>query len=89
MPHSVLSELGDIQRLRMLTASKGTAEDLVKLNRVLRAPIELGEGDLPTYTLGAHLDGVLSPGDRQVGAPRLPALPTLCEISIPSRLILG
>ena len=89
MPHSVLSELGDIQRLRMLTASKGTAEDLVKLNRVLRAPIELGEGDLPTYTLGAHLDGVLSPGDRQVGAPRLPALPTLCEISISrSRLIL-
>jgi glycosyltransferase involved in cell wall biosynthesis len=85
MPHSVLSELGDRQRLRMLTARVGTAEDLVELNRVLRAPVRYGEGDLPTYTLGAHLDQLLSPGDRQVGTPRLPAPPTLCEVSISRR----
>jgi poly(ribitol-phosphate) beta-N-acetylglucosaminyltransferase len=85
MPYSVLGELGDPQRLRMLTASVGTAEDLVELNRVLRAPLEHGEGDLPTYTLGARLDGLLSPGDRQVGAPRLPASPILCEVSISRR----
>jgi hypothetical protein len=85
MPHSVLSELEDQQRLRMLTASKGTAEDLVELNRVLRAPMKHGEGDLPTYTLGAHLDRVLSPGDRQVSVPRLPALPTLCELTVSRR----
>jgi glycosyltransferase involved in cell wall biosynthesis len=85
MPHSVLSELGDRQRLRMLTARVGTAEDLVELNRVLRAPVTYGEGDLPTYTLGAHLDQLLSPGDRQVGTPRLPAAPTLCEVSITRR----
>jgi hypothetical protein len=85
MPHSVLSELGDQQRLRMLTAGVGTASDLVELNRVLRAPVRYGEGDLPTYTLSAHLDQLLSPGDRQVGAPRLPAPPTLCEVSISRR----
>jgi poly(ribitol-phosphate) beta-N-acetylglucosaminyltransferase len=85
MPYSVLGELGDPQRLRMLTASVGTAEDLVELNRVLRAPLEHGEGDLPTYTLGAHLDRLLSPGDRQVGAPRLPASPILCEASLSRR----
>jgi glycosyltransferase involved in cell wall biosynthesis len=82
MPHSVLSELGDRQRLRMLTAKVGTAADLVELNRVLRAPVTYGDGDLPTYTLGAHLDQLLSPGDRQVGAPRLASPPTLCEVSI-------
>jgi glycosyltransferase involved in cell wall biosynthesis len=85
MPYSVLGELGDPQRLRMLTASVGTAEDLVELNRVLRAPLEPGEGDLPTYTLGARLDRLLSPGDRQVGAPRLPTPPILCEVSISRR----
>jgi glycosyltransferase involved in cell wall biosynthesis len=85
MPHSVLSELGDPQRLRMLTARVGTASDLVELNRVLRVPVRYGEGDLPTYTLGAHLDQLLSPGDRQVGTPRLPAPPTLCEVSVSRR----
>ena len=85
MPHSVLSELGDRQRLRMLTARVGTAEDLVALNRVLSGPLKHGEGDLPTYTLGAHLDQLLSPGDRQVGAPRMPTSPTLCEVSISRR----
>ena len=44
-----------------------------------------GEGDLPTYTLGAHLDQLLSPGDRQVGTPQLPAPPTICEVSISRR----
>jgi len=88
MPDSVLSELGDRQRLRMLTARVGTAEDLVELNRVLRSPVKYGEGDLPTYTLGAHLDRLLSPGDRQVGAPRLPAPPTLCEVSISRRRLI-
>jgi glycosyltransferase involved in cell wall biosynthesis len=88
MPHSVLSELGDRQRLRMLTARVGTAEDLVELNRVLRAPVKYGEGDLPTYTLGAHLDQLLSPGDRQVEAPRLPAPPTLCEVLISRRRLI-
>jgi Glycosyl transferase TarS linker domain len=85
MPHSVLSELGDRQRLRMITAKVGTAEDLVELNRVLGAPVKHGEGDLPTYTLSTHLDRLLSPADRQVGAPRLPTPPTLCEVSISRR----
>jgi poly(ribitol-phosphate) beta-N-acetylglucosaminyltransferase len=88
MPHSVLSELGDRQRLRMLTARVGTAEDLVALNRVLSGPLKHGEGDLPTYTLGAHLDQLLSPGDRQVGAPRMPTSPTLCEVSISRRRLI-
>jgi hypothetical protein len=85
LPHLVLGELGDPQRLRMLTARIGTAEDLVELNHLLRAPVKHGEEDLPTYTLGAHLDRLLSPGDRQVGAPRLTASPTLCEASISRR----
>ncbi|HEX3200039.1 MAG TPA: glycosyltransferase family 2 protein [Propionibacteriaceae bacterium] len=85
LPHSVLGELGDRQRLRMLTARVGTAEDLVALNRVLSGPLKHGEGDLPTYTLGAHLDRLLDPGDRQVGAPRMPTPPTLCEVSISRR----
>ena len=88
MPHSVLSELGDPQRLRMLTARVGTASDLVELNRVLRAPLRYGEGDLPTYTLSAHLDQLLSPGDRQVGAPRLSAPPTIREVSISRRRLI-
>jgi glycosyltransferase involved in cell wall biosynthesis len=88
MPHSVLSELGDPQRLRMLTARVGTASDLVELNRVLRAPLRYGEGDLPTYTLSAHLDQILGPGDRQVGAPRLSAPPTIREVSISRRRLI-
>ena len=50
LPPSVLAEVGDRQRLRMLTARIGSAEDLVKLNRVLRQPLTYGEGELPTYT---------------------------------------
>jgi hypothetical protein len=83
MPRSVLGELGDLQRLRMITAEIGTDEDLVELNRVLRKGVEHGEGgDLPTYTLGPHLDQLLSMEERQAGAPRLATLPTLCEVSI-------
>ncbi len=40
MPRSVLGELGDLQRLRMITAEIGTAEDLVELNRALRKGVE-------------------------------------------------
>jgi poly(ribitol-phosphate) beta-N-acetylglucosaminyltransferase len=82
LPHSVLGELEDPQRLRMLTAKAGDAEDLVELNTVLRSPVSYGEGELPTYTLGPRLDRLLSPEDRQVGAPRLPAEPILCHASI-------
>ena len=82
MPPSVLGELGDRQRLRMLTAGLGSPKDLVKLNRVLRQPLRYGEGELPTYTLGPDLDRLLSPEDRQVGAPRLASPPTLLEASL-------
>jgi hypothetical protein len=82
MPPSVLAELGDLQRLRMLTAKIGSPEDLVKLNRVLRQPLTYGEGELPTYTLGPHLDRLLSPEDRQVGVVRLASPPTLCDVSL-------
>ena len=82
LPYSVLGELGDLQRLRMLTAKIGTAENLVELNRALRKPVKYGEGDLPTYTLGPRLDQLLSVEERQVGAPRLPTSPTLCQVSI-------
>ena len=82
MPASVLAELGDRQRLRMLTAKVGSPQDLVKLNRMLRQPLPLGEGELPTYALGPQLDRLLSPEDRQVGAARLPMPPTLCEVSL-------
>jgi hypothetical protein len=85
MPRSVLGEVADPQRLRMITAQIGTAEDLVELNGVLRKPLSYGAGDLPTYTLGTRLDQLLSVEDRQAGAPRLPSSPTLCEVSISGR----
>jgi len=82
LPHSVLGELGDQQRLRVLTAKAGAAEDLVELNRVLRSGVEYGAGELPTYTLGPRLDRLLSAEDRQVGAPRLATDPILCHASV-------
>jgi len=82
LAHSVLGELADQQRLRLLTARTGEAEDLMELNRVLRSPVQYGEGELLTYTLGPQLDRLLSPEDRQVGAPRLPAEPILCHVSL-------
>ena len=89
LPYSVLGELGDQQRLRVLTARTGEAKDLVELNRVLRSPMQCGEGELPTYTLGPQLDRLLSAPDRQIGAPRLPAEPILCHVSLSrSRLTL-
>jgi glycosyltransferase involved in cell wall biosynthesis len=89
LPYSVLGELGDQQRLRVLTAQTGEAADLVELNRVLRAPLQYGEGELPTYTLGSQLDRLLSAEDRQIRAPRLPAEPILCHVSLShSRLTL-
>jgi glycosyltransferase involved in cell wall biosynthesis len=88
LPCALLGELDDRQRLRMLTAKTGDAKDLVELNRVLRSP-EYGEGELPTYALGPQLDQLLSPEDRQVGAPRLPAELILCNASLSrSRLTL-
>ena len=81
LPHSVLGELGDQQRLRMLTARKGAAEDLVELNRALRRPAEHGDGELPTYRLGTKLDQLLGAEERQVGAPRLATEPILCHAS--------
>ena len=89
LPYSVLGELGDQQRLRVLTAQTGEAEHLVELNRVLRSPMQCGEGELPTYTLGPQLDRLLSAADRQIGAPRLSAEPILCHVSLSrSRLTL-
>jgi poly(ribitol-phosphate) beta-N-acetylglucosaminyltransferase len=85
MPHSVLGDLEDPQRLRMITAKIGKAEDLVELNLVLRKPLSHGGGDLPTYQLGPRLDQLLSVEDRQVGAPQLPSSPTLCAVSISRR----
>jgi glycosyltransferase involved in cell wall biosynthesis len=82
LPYSVLGELGDQRRLRVLTAQTGEAEDLVELNRVLRAPVQYGEGELPTYALSPQLDRLLSAEDRQIGAPRLPAEPILCHVSL-------
>jgi hypothetical protein len=82
LPHSVLCELGDRQRLRMLTAKAGQAEDLVELNNVLRSPVTSDDGELPTYALGAKLDQLLSAADRQVGVPRLTSEPILCEASL-------
>lgn len=81
LPHSVLGELEDRRRLRLLTAKIGAPEDLVELNRVLSATVKYGDGELPTYTLGPHLDRLLSAEDRQVGAPRLAATPILCEVA--------
>ena len=52
LPYSVLGELGDQQRLRVLTAQTGEAEHLVELNRVLRSPMQCGEGELrPTRSV--------------------------------------
>jgi Glycosyl transferase family 2 len=82
LPHSVLGELGDRQRLRVLTAKAGGADDLVELNKVLRLPMEFGEGELPTYALGPRLDRLLSAADRQVGAPRLVTEPILCHAAV-------
>jgi len=81
LPHSVLGELDDRQRLRVLTARTGETKDLVELNRALRSP-GYGEGELPTYALGPRLDQLLSPEDRQAGAPRLPAELILCNASL-------
>ena len=89
LPHSALGELGDRQRLRMLTAKAGKAEDLVELNKVLRSPVRYADGELPTYTLSPKLDRLLSAEDRQVGAPRLAMEPILCyAMSSRSRLTL-
>jgi hypothetical protein len=89
LPYSVLGELGDRQRLRMLTAKVGGAADLVELNKVLRAPLKYGDGELPTYTLSPELDRLLSREDRQVGAPRLGTEPILCQATMSrSRLTL-
>jgi hypothetical protein len=89
LPYSVLGELGDQQRLRVITAQTGEAQDLVELNRVLRSPFQYGDGELPTYTLGHQLDRLLSPEARQVGSPRLAADPVLCHVSVSrSRLTL-
>jgi hypothetical protein len=82
LSHSVLGELGDQQRLRVLTARTGAAEDLVELNRVLRRPAEYGDGELPAYRLGPTLDQLLSAEERQVGAPRLATEPILCRASM-------
>jgi glycosyltransferase involved in cell wall biosynthesis len=89
LPRYVLGELGDRQRLRMVTAKAGQTADLVELNRVLRAPLRYGEGELPTYTLSPKLDRLLSAEDRQVGAPRLATEPILCQATMSrSRLTL-
>jgi hypothetical protein len=89
LPQAVLGQLGDRQRLRMLTAKVGEAADLVQLNKVLRAPLSYGQGELPTYTLGPKLDRLLSPQDRQAGAPRLATEPILCQATMSrSRLTL-
>ena|GEM_PF-1377065 len=82
LPHSVLYELGDRQRLRMLTAKAGQAEDLVELNNLLASSVTSDDGELPTYTLGPKLDRLLSAADRQVGVPRLASEPILCEASL-------
>jgi hypothetical protein len=79
LPHAVLGELGDQQRLRMLTAKAGEVADLVELNKVLRSPVRSGQGELPTYTLSPKLNRLLSAEDRQVGAPRLAMEPILCQ----------
>lgn len=66
----------------MLTARVGSPKDLVNINRVLGHPSLTARGELPTYTLGPDLDRLLSPEDRQVGAPRLALPPTLREASL-------
>ena len=54
MPTFVPRELGDRQRLRMLTAKVGSPKDLVKLNRLLRRNGKARESGLPV-TLGIDL----------------------------------
>ncbi len=89
LPYSVLGELGDQQRLRVITAQTGEADDLVELNRVFRSPLQYGDGELPTYTLGPQLDRLLSAEERQVGSPRLASDPVLCHVYLSrSRLTL-
>jgi hypothetical protein len=84
MPPSVLCELGDQQRLRMLTARVGSPKDLVNLNRVLGHPSLTARGSSPRTRLALILTGYLVQKNRQVGAPRLALPPTLREAS-PSR----
>jgi hypothetical protein len=79
---SVLRELGDRQRLRMLTAV-GTPKDS-QAQPSATPTLTYGEGELLTYMLGPDLDRLFSPKDRQVGAPRLASPPKVCETS-PSR----
>jgi hypothetical protein len=80
---SVLRELGDRQRLRILTAKVGTPKDS-QAQPSATPTLTYGEGELLTYTLGPDLDPLFSPEDRQVGAPRLASPPKVCETS-PSR----
>lgn len=58
------------------------AEGSCQYQPSVRPPLTYGEGELPTYTLGPDLDRLLSPEDRQVGAPRLALPPTLREASL-------
>jgi hypothetical protein len=80
---SVLRELGERQRLRILTAKVGTPKDS-QAQPSATPTLTYGEGELLTYTLGPDLDPLFSPEDRQVGAPRLASPPKVCETS-PSR----
>jgi hypothetical protein len=59
MPPSVLCELGDQQRLRMLTARVGSPKDLVNLNRVLGHPSLTARGSSPRTRLALILTAYL------------------------------
>jgi hypothetical protein len=83
VPPPVLRELGDRQRLRMLTANVDTPKDS-QAQPSATPTLTYGEGELLTYMLGPDLDQLFSPQEGQVGAPRLASPPNVCETS-PSR----
>ena len=71
LPPSVLAEVGDRQRLRMLTARIGSAEDLVKLNRVLRQPSRTARASCPRTPSAPISTGSLVQKTARSEAPRL------------------
>ena len=85
----MLGELGDQQRLRVLTRKPARPRTSSSSTECCVRRCEYGDGELPTYRLGPKLDRLLSAEDRQIGAPRLAAEPILCHVSLSrSRLTL-
>ena len=80
LPYSVLGELGDQQRLRVLTAQTGEAEHLVELNRVLAFADAVWRG----RATDLHARSAARPAAERCGSPDR-GTATICGADLVSR----